>query len=269
MRLGTSTFITAIPQPTSTVPGKRPPPGHAARTRTPQSRTTRTSSSPRSSPRRARSAGAASAATPKHTTGTVARIDCPADESPRSGSTGGISPIAVRMLNATKMTPTSTSADTGAAAPAPRARAGSPASLVVLMEGRARPVRAHPSCRSGGDAGRLQRGLDRAVELRRDLARRRALLDQDRLDRTDDVGVVRPLRDPQQLLVAADLEVLERVREGGELARGVRLGGEEPAPVERAEAHRGVLDRVRRAAVRLEQRVDELRVLARLAEVLV
>src|SRR3954452_19597224 len=274
IRLGTSTFITAIPHPTSTVPGNRPPPGHAARTITPPSRTTSTSSSPRSSPSRARSAGAPSAASQNHTTGTVARIDWPADDSPRSGSTGGISPIAVRMLNATTTTPTTASADTAPAACGGRARAGPLAGVVVLMGGReGRRSGPPPSCRprprSGRDAGRLQRRLDRAVPLRRDLARRRALLDEDRLDRAHDVGVVRPLRHPEQLLVAADLEELERVRERGELAGRVRLRGEEPAPVQRAEAHGRVLDRVGRAAVGLEQRVDQLRVLARLAEVLV
>src|SRR3954471_24421794 len=274
IRLGTSTFMTAIPHPTSTVPGNRPPPGHAARTITPPSRTTSTSSSPRSSPSLARSAGAASAASPKHTTGTVARIDCPADDSPRSGSTGGISPIAVRMLNATTTTPRTASADTASAACGGRPRAGPLAGVVVLMDGREgrRSRRPSPSCRprprSGRDAGRLQRRLDRPVPLRGDLARRRALLDEDGLDRAHDVRVVRAPRHPQQLLVAADLEELERVRERGELARRVRLRGEEPAPVERAEAHGRVLDRVARPAVRLEQRVDQLRVLARLAEVL-
>src|SRR3954454_16912896 len=274
MRLGTSTFITAIPHPTSTVPGNRPPPGHAARTITPPSRTTSTSSSPRSSPSLARSAGAASAASPKHTTGTVARIDWPAEDSPRSGSTGGISPIAVRMLNATTTTPRTASADTASAACGGRPRAGPLAGVVVLMGGgEERRSGPPPSCRprprSGRDAGRLQRRLDRAVPLRRDLARRRALLDEDRLDGAHDVRVVRPSRHPQQLLVAADLEELERVRERGELARRVGLRGEEPAPVQRAEAHGRVLDCVGRAAVGLEQRVDQLRVLARLAEVLV
>src|SRR3954464_9060491 len=286
IRLGTSTFITAIPHPTSTVPGNRPPPGHAARTSTPPSRTTSTSSSPRSSPSLARSAGAASAASPKHTTGTVARIDWPAEDSPRSGSTGGISPIAVRMLNATMTTPRTASADTASAACGGPPPAGAPGGVrrparrgAAGWRGRAHgrkggaPPAPPPSCRprprSGRDAGRLQRRLDRAVPLRRDLARRRALLDEDRLDRAPHVGVVRPLRHPEQLLVAADLEELERVRERGKLAGGVGLRGEEPAPVERAEAHRRVLDRVARAAVRLEERVDQLRVLARFAEVLV
>src|SRR4051794_33618833 len=274
IRLGTRTFITAIPHPTSTVPGNRPPPGHAARTITPPSRTTSTSSSPRSSPSLARSAGAARAASPKQTTRTVARIDWSADDSPRSGSTGGISPIAVRMLNATMTTPRTASADTASAACGGRPRVGPPAGVVVLMDGReGRRRRPPPSCRprpgSGRDAGRLQRRLDRAIPLRRDLARRRALLDEDRLDRAHHVGVVRPLRHPEQLLVAADLEELERVRERGKLARRVGLRGEEPAPVQRAEAHGRVLDRVGRAAVGLEQRVDQFRVLARLAEVLV
>src|SRR3954449_349907 len=273
IRLGTSTFITAIPHPTSTVPGNRPPPGHAARTITPPSRTTSTSSSPRSSPSLARSAGAASAASPKHTTGTVARIDWPAEDNPRSGSTGGISPIAVRMLNATTTTPRTARADTASAACGGRPRAGPLAGVVVLMGGReGRRSGPPPSCRprprSGRDARRLQRRLDRAVPLRRDLARRRALLDQDRLDRAHDVVVVRASRDPPQLLVAADLEELERVREGGELARRVGLRGEEAAPVQRPEAHGGVLDRVRGPAVRLEQRVDQPRVLAGLLEVL-
>src|SRR3954453_5294045 len=273
IRLGTSTFITAIPHPTSTVPGNRPPPGHAARTITPPSRTTSAATSPPSSPSLARSAGAASAASPKHTTGTVARIDWPAEDSPRSGSTGGVSAIAVRRSNATTTTPRTASADTASAACGGRPRAGPLAGVVVLMGGReGRRSGPPPSCRprprAGRDAGRLQRRLDRAVPLRRDLARRRALLDQDRLDRAHDVGVVRPLRDAEQLLVAADLEELKRVRERGELAGRVRLRREEPAPVERAEAHGRVLDRVARPAVRLEQRVDQLRVLARLAEVL-
>src|SRR3954465_9018316 len=204
IRLGTSTFITAIPHPTSTVPGNRPPPGHAARTITPPSRTTSTSSSPRSSPSLARSAGAASAASPKHTTGTVARIDWPADDSPRSGSTGGISPIAVRMLNATMTTPRTASADTASAACGGRPPGGPPpggggprggaggGGVGVGGGGGGRRRRPSPSCRprprSGRDAGRLQRRLDRAVPLRRDLARRRALLDEDRLDRAHHVG---------------------------------------------------------------------------------
>src|SRR5919199_1651123 len=104
MRLGTRTFITAIPQPTSTVPGNSPPLGHAART--------------------------------KQTTGTVARIDWPAGDSPRSGSTGGISPIAVRMLNATTTTPSTASAETGAAAGCGGARGGSLGPVVVLIERR-------------------------------------------------------------------------------------------------------------------------------------
>src|SRR3954462_9372292 len=274
MRLGTRTFITAIAQPTSTAPGNRAPLGHVARTTTPASSTTSAASRPRSSPRRARSAGAPRAARPKQTTGTVARIDWPADESPRSGSTGGISPIAVRMLNATTTTPRTASADTASGACGGRPRAGPLAGVVVLMGGReGRRSGPSPSCRprprSGRDAGRLQRRLDRAVPLRRYLARRRALLDEDRLDRAHDVGVVRPSRHPQQLLVAADLEELERVRERGGPARRVRLRGEEPAPVQRAEPHGRVLDRVGRAAVGLEQRVDQLLVLARLAKVLV
>src|SRR5215210_8317131 len=270
-RLGTRTFITAIAQPTRTVPPNRPAlSGHAARSRIPPSSATSASSRPRSSPSRARSYGAPSANRPKQTTGTVASTDCAAFDSPRSGRTGGISAIAVRMFSATSTTPATASAERGTSADG---RAGADSRVGVrVMEGRARRSRALPSCPpardSGGDALRLQRRVHRAVERRRDLGAGRALLHEDRLGRADGVVVVGAARDAQELLVRADLEELERVREAGELGRRVGLGPEEAAPVQRAEAHRGVLDRARARAVRVEQGLDEALVLAGLLEVL-
>src|SRR5581483_6636209 len=60
----------------------------------------------------------------------------------------------------------------------------------------------------------------------------------------------------------------EGVREGGELAGRVRMGLEEERPVERAQAHRGVLEARARAAEGGESLLDELPVVARLVEVL-
>src|SRR5207249_2702535 len=71
-----------------------------------------------------------------------------------------------------------------------------------------------------------------------------------------------------ELLVAADLEVLEGTREGGQLAGRVRVALEEGAPVQRTEPHRSVLQRGGVAAEGFEPRLDRLRVLARLVEVL-
>src|SRR6185503_4048374 len=97
--------------------------------------------------------GVASAARPKHTTGTVARIDWPADDSPRSGSTGGISPIAVRMLNAIATTLITASPDRGTtAARDGRESAGSRIGA-RLMEGKGRAARPLPSCRAGAAPG--------------------------------------------------------------------------------------------------------------------
>src|SRR5204863_7278662 len=77
-----------------------------------------------------------------------------------------------------------------------------------------------------------------------------------------------PFRDTPQLLVPADLEVLERVRERGELAGRVGMALEERAPVERAEAERCVLQRGRIAAERVQTLLQELRMVARLGEML-
>src|SRR4051794_21775764 len=117
--------------------------------------------------------------------------------------------------------------------------------------------------------GRLcERGVQRRVPAGRDRLRRVALLLEDRLDRLDRVLVAGAAGDPPQLLVAADLQVLERVGERGELAPRVRLQAEEHAPVQAAHVHRRVLELRRAGVVGLEALLDDPRVLARLLQVL-
>jgi hypothetical protein len=50
------------------------------------------------------------------------------------------------------------------------------------------------------------------------------------------------LGDALELLVGADLKVLEGVGEGGQLARRVGVALEERTPIERAEAQAGILE---------------------------
>ena len=62
--------------------------------------------------------------------------------------------------------------------------------------------------------------------------------------------------------------MLEGERERRQLAGRVRLGGEERSPVQRADAHAGVLERRRGAAERLEPLAHERLLVPRLLEVL-
>jgi hypothetical protein len=62
--------------------------------------------------------------------------------------------------------------------------------------------------------------------------------------------------------------VLEGIGESRELARGVGVGLEERSPVQRAEAHRGILQPARRPAERRQALRDAALLLARLLEVL-
>src|SRR5215217_7716032 len=117
---------------------------------------------------------------------------------------------------------------------------------------------------SGADVLRLQRGLGGAVPVLGDALRRVALLAQDALGDPRGLRVARPRRDAHELLVATDLQVLERVGERGELAGRVRVQLEEHAPVEAAHAHGEVLDPRRPLAVRLQALLDARPVAARL-----
>src|SRR5690242_20213438 len=67
-----------------------------------------------------------------------------------------------------------------------------------------------------------------------------------------------PLRYAPQLLVGRDLEMLEREGEARKLHRRVRLNCKERAPVDRAKAHRDVLQQVLARATCLEARRDSL-----------
>jgi hypothetical protein len=70
----------------------------------------------------------------------------------------------------------------------------------------------------------------------RDLARRGALLGEDLAGDRCRLGIAGTICNPAQELVAGDLEVLEGEREPRQLRRGVRLGREERADVQRPEA---------------------------------
>src|SRR5581483_6679277 len=109
----------------------------------------------------------------------------------------------------------------------------------------------------------------RVVEVLGDTVRGCPLLEEDALGERGGVVVSRALGDAAKLLVTADLEVLERVRERRQLARRVWMSLEERCPVDRTEAQRSVLQRRDVAAERLEPRRHEHRMLARLREVLV
>src|SRR5207253_687112 len=77
----------------------------------------------------------------------------------------------------------------------------------------------------------LQRRRYGFVERAGDAVRRLSLLRQDPLDERGRLVVARALRHTAELLVATDLQVLERTRERGELPGRVRMGLEERAPV--------------------------------------
>ncbi len=94
------------------------------------------------------------------------------------------------------------------------------------------------------------------------------LLAEDRLGHRDGLAVAGAARNPEQQLVGGHLEVLDRVGEAGELGRGIGLGGEEDAPVEGAEAERGVLQRRGRGAAVVEAALDPPQVPVGLLEVL-
>src|SRR5204863_4052736 len=114
----------------------------------------------------------------------------------------------------------------------------------------------------GEDLG--ERGLKGLVPTSGDLFGGESLLAQDPVDGPRRLVVLSTLGHSLQLLIAADLQVLERVREPGQLGRGVRLGLEEGTPVERSETHAGVLQEGRRAADRLQPASDALLVTVRL-----
>src|SRR5918912_4193840 len=114
----------------------------------------------------------------------------------------------------------------------------------------------------------LERRPHGLVEGAGDAVRRLALLRQDPLDERGRLLVARALGHPSQLLVAADLQMLEGAREPGELPRRVRMGLEERAPIQRAEPERSVLHGRRIAAERVQACLDRLRVVACLVEVL-
>src|SRR5919204_3099548 len=98
------------------------------------------------------------------------------------------------------------------------------------------------------DADRRERGSCRLVESACDSPGSVSFLREDALDGLDRLLVFHLPRDALQLLVAADLEVLESVRETGELARRIRVSLEERTPVKRAETKRCILQRRRIAA---------------------
>src|SRR5205823_8311874 len=87
----------------------------------------------------------------------------------------------------------------------------------------------------------LQRRGQGLVERAGDAVRRLALLRQDPLDERGRLVFARALRQTAELLVATDLQVLERTRERGELPGCVRMGLEERAPVQRPEPKRRIL----------------------------
>src|SRR4051794_21485902 len=111
-------------------------------------------------------------------------------------------------------------------------------------------------------------GIHRMVEARSELLRGRALLDQQPLDLRGGALVAGALGHPAQLLVASDLEVLEGIGEGDELAGGVGVRLEERTPVQRSQPHGGVLQQVRRGTALLQQPADGLLVAPALLQVL-
>src|SRR5215213_6640582 len=80
-----------------------------------------------------------------------------------------------------------------------------------------------PEATLSGRPHRPQRRVDRTVPLGGDLRRRRALLYQDLVGRGHRRLVAGAFCDAAELLVAADLQVLEGERERRQLARRVRL----------------------------------------------
>src|SRR6266542_2033395 len=93
-----------------------------------------------------------------------------------------------------------------------------------------------------------------------------ALLRQDPLAHPGRLIVAGVAGHPLQLLVAPDLEVLEGAHEGRQLAGGVGMAAEECPPVERPEPQGRILQGRRVAAERAQAFLDELRVIARLGE---
>src|SRR5438477_12467705 len=102
--------------------------------------------------------------------------------------------------------------------------------------------------RGSASADGLQRRLDRPAERVGDAEGGFALLLQDPLYDCDGLPVADAFCYELELLVAADLEMLERAGEGGELPGRVGVAAEERYPVERPQAERGVLQRRRIAA---------------------
>src|SRR5439155_18756911 len=123
-----------------------------------------------------------------------------------------------------------------------------------------------PCLPGSGDAEGVERGSDGLAEGAGEAVGGLALLLEDPLGRLRALLVTGQPCYPLQLLVDADLEVLERAYEGGELARCVRLPAEERGPVESAEPQRRVLERRRVAAERVEALLDQLRVISGLGE---
>jgi hypothetical protein len=92
-------------------------------------------------------------------------------------------------------------------------------------------------------AGCPEGRFDGDAEGAREPARGLVLLGEDPVGQLGRRRIVRALRDAPEQLVGGDLQVLERVREGGELVRRVRLRLEEQAPVERARAEGRIFQR--------------------------
>src|SRR5919204_5466238 len=108
----------------------------------------------------------------------------------------------------------------------------------------------HAEWRERGRHGFVERSCDPPSGL--------PLLRQNVLDGIDRPRVVDLLRDALQLFVAADLEVLERVRKTRELAGRIGMSLEEGGPVQRAESKRSILQRRRISAQSVEAFLDQL-----------
>src|SRR5205085_8520904 len=115
---------------------------------------------------------------------------------------------------------------------------------------------------------RLERGVDRVVERLGNPLRSSPLVLEDPPDERRGLVVLRALRYALQLFIAADLQVLEGPREGGELPGRAGMAAEEGRPVKPAEPQRGVLEPGRIAAEGVQPSLDQLGMVTGLREVL-
>src|SRR6266545_5310474 len=122
------------------------------------------------------------------------------------------------------------------------------------------------SLRLGANPLSRQRRVHSLGKRAGDAFRGLALLRQDPLAHPGRRLVAGAAGHPRELLVAPDLEVLEGAHEGRQLAGGVGMAAEERAPVERPEPQGRVLQGRRAGAERAQAFLDELRVIARLGE---